>query len=150
MPPSPSSGPPWLSESLSPTSPWGMPFEGADDCGGGAGAGAGVAYLAGLGAGLGAVFGAAATGVCFMAAGGLEAFELLPLLPPQLATPTAIRGTAAAAAIKVIGLLRFMGVPPVRVWESLRFPAARPSVVGHRETPLPTTGAVVRAAGTCE
>src|SRR4051812_12209076 len=143
MPPSPSSGPPWLSESLSPTSPWGMPFEGADACGGGAGAGAG-ACLAALGAG----FGAAATGVCFMAAGGLEAFELLPLLPPQLATPTAIRGTAAAAAIKVIGLLRFMGVPPVRVWESLRFPAARPFVVGHRETPLPTTGAVVRAAGT--
>jgi hypothetical protein len=57
---------------------------------------------------------------------------------------------AAALARKVIGLLRFMGVPPVRVWESLRFPAGRPFVVGHRETPLPTTGAVVRAAGTCE
>ena len=120
-------------------------MEGADACG--AGAGAGADCLAGLGAGLGAGFGAAATGVCLMAVGGLEAFELLP---PQLATPMAMRGTAAAAAIKVIGLLRFMGVPPVRVWESLRFPAARPFVVGHREAPLPTTGAVVRAAGASE
>src|SRR4051794_32879051 len=118
MPPSPSSGPPWLSESLSPTSPWGMPLEGADACG--AGAGAGVACLAGLGAGLGAGFGAAATGVCFMAAGGLEAFELPPLLPPQLAAPTAMRRIAAAVPRKVIGLLLFIGVPPVRVWESLR------------------------------
>jgi len=125
-------------------------LEGADACGAGAGAGAGADCLAGLGAGLGAGFGAAATGVCFMVAGGLEAFELLPPLPPQLATPTAIRGTAAAAAIKVIGLLRFIGVPPVRVWESLRFPAARPFVVGHRETPSPATGAVVRAAGASE
>src|SRR4051812_31316352 len=122
MPPSPSSGPPWLSESLSPTSPWGMPFDGADACGGGdgAGAGAGAGFLAGLGAGLGAA--TACDG--FVAAGGFEALELLPLLPPQLATPTAIRRIAAAVARKVIGLLRFMGGPPVRVWESRRFPAA--------------------------
>ena len=123
-------------------------MEGADACG--AGAGAGADCLAGLGAGLGAGFGAAATGVCLMAVGGLEAFELLPLLPPQLATPTAMRRIAAAVPRKVNGLLRFMGAPPVRVWESLRFPAARPFVVGHREAPLPTTGAVVRAAGASE
>jgi hypothetical protein len=45
-----------------------------------------------------------------------RAFELLPLLPPQLATPTAMRRIAAPLARKVIGLLRFTGVPPVRVW----------------------------------
>ncbi len=50
---------------------------------------------------------------CFAGAGE---FELLPLLPPQLATPTAMRRIAAALAKKVIGLLRFMSVPPVRVW----------------------------------
>jgi hypothetical protein len=106
-----------LSESLSPTSPWGMPFEGADACGGGAGAGAGAgdACLAGLGAGLGAGVGAAATGDCLMAAGGFEAFELLPLLPPQAPTPTAMRRIAAAVARRVIGLLRFMGVPPLGI-----------------------------------
>src|SRR3954471_714058 len=105
MPPSPSSGPPWLSESLSPTSPWGMPFEGADACGAGVAAGAGC--LAGLATG----FGAAAACDWFAAAGE---FELLPLLPPQLATPTAMRRIAAAVAMKVIGL-RFIGVPPLGI-----------------------------------
>src|SRR6186997_1590176 len=118
MPPSPSSGPPWLSESLSPTSPWGMPFEEAD------GWGAGAACLAGLGAGVGAGLAAAA---CDCFAGACE-FELLSLPPPQAATPTAMRKIAAEVARKVIGLVRFMGVPPVRVWESGRFPAAGPLV----------------------
>ena len=88
-------------------------MEGADACGAGAGAGAGADCLAGLGAGLGAGFdtgvgaglGAAAAADCVLA--GVE-FELLLLLPPQLATPTAMRRVAAAAARKVIGLLRFM------------------------------------------
>jgi hypothetical protein len=141
-----------LSESLSPTSPWGMPFEGADACGVGAGGGAGAACLTGLGAGAGAGLatgvwaglGAAAAADCFVVAGE---FELLPLLPPQLATPTATRRIAAAVARKVIGLLRFMGVLQSEVWGSGRFPAAGPLVVGRRETHLPATGAVVRAAG---
>src|SRR3954453_1332443 len=102
MPPSPSSGPPWLSESLSPTSPWGMPFEGADACGAGAGAGAGDACLAGLAAG--ARLGLAGAAACAWL-GAAGEFELLPLLPPQLATPTAMRRIAAAVAMKVIGLL---------------------------------------------
>src|SRR3954470_12045498 len=130
MPPSPSSGPPWLSESLSPTSPWGIPFEGADAWGAGVAAGAGC--LAGLATGVGAGLGTAAAWDCFGAAGEFE------LLPPQLATPTAMRRIAAAVAMKVIGL-RFMGVPPVRVWGSGRFPVARPLVVGRRETPVPAT-----------
>src|SRR3954451_3608266 len=112
MPPSPSSGPPWLSESLSPTSPCGMPFEGAEACGAGVAAGAGC--LAGLATGVGAGLGAAAACDCFAADGE---FELLPLLPPQLATPTAMRRIAAALARKVIGLLRFMGVPPLGIWD---------------------------------
>lgn len=90
-----------MSESLSPTSPWGMPFEGADACG--AGGGAGVACLTGLAAGAGAGLTGAVAGVL-----AAEPFELLPLLPPQLATPTAMRRIAAAVARKVIGLLRFM------------------------------------------
>lgn len=87
--------------------------------------------------------GAAIACDCFAAAG--EA-GLLPPLPPQLATPTAMRRIAAAVARKGIGLLGFMGV--LR-WElgSRMFPAARALVVGPRETPLPATGAVVRAAG---
>jgi len=82
----------------------GIPFEGADALGAGAGAGgdAGVACLTGLAAG---------AGVGLAAAAG--EFELLP---PQLATPTAMRRIAAAVAMKVISLLRFMGIPPVRVW----------------------------------
>src|SRR3954451_5677359 len=108
MPPSPSSGPPWLSESLSPTSPWGMPFEGADAWGAGVAAGAGC--LAGLATGVGAGLGTAAWD-WFAAAGG---FELLPLVPPQLATPTAMRRIAAAVAMKVIGL-RFIAVPPLGI-----------------------------------
>jgi hypothetical protein len=99
-----------LSESLSPTSPWGMPFEGADACGAGAGAGAGAACFTGLAAGAGAGLGGAVAGVL-----AAEPFELLPLPPPQLANPTVMRRIAAAVARKLIGLLRFMGVPPVRV-----------------------------------
>ena len=50
--------------------------------------------------------GATAAGAgCFWAA---WEFELLSLLPPQLATPTAMRRIAAMVARKVIGLLRFM------------------------------------------
>src|SRR4249919_2991767 len=108
MPPSPSSGPPWLSESLSPTSPWGMPFEGADACGAGAGAGAGAAFFAGLATGVGAGLAGAVAGVL-----AAEPFELLPLLPPQLATPTAMRRSAAALARQGISLLRFIWVPPL-------------------------------------
>lgn len=63
--------------------------------------------------GVGAGLGAAAACDCFAADGE---FELLPPLPPQLATPTAMSRIAAALARKVIGLLRFMGVPPFRVW----------------------------------
>jgi hypothetical protein len=92
-----------LSASLSPTSPWGMPFEGADAWGAGAGGGVGDACLAGLGAGAGAGVATAAACDCFAAGGEFEL--LLPLLPPQLATPTAMRGIAAAVARKVIGLL---------------------------------------------
>src|SRR3954454_1164623 len=104
MPPSPSLGPPWLSESLSPTSPWGMPFEGADACGAGAGAGAGggAGWVAGFGAGAGAGFGATTAAAGFWAA---WEFELLSLLPPQLAAPTAMSGIAAVVARKAIGLL---------------------------------------------
>jgi hypothetical protein len=117
-----------LSESLSPTSPWGMPFEGADACGAGAGAGAGAACFTGLAAGAGAGLGGAVAGVL-----AAEPFELLPLLPPQLATPTAMRRIAAAAARKLIGLLRFMGVPPVRGWNQRgSLPPGRLSSAGGR------------------
>jgi hypothetical protein len=92
-----------------------MPFEEDDAWGAGAGGGGGDACLAGLGAGagfagLGAGAGLAATVACDCFAAGAE-FELLPLLPPQLATPTAMRRIAAPLARKVIGLLRFMAVP---------------------------------------
>lgn len=97
-----------MSASSSPTSPWGIPFEEADAWGAGAGGGEGDAFLvlAGLGAG-GGVAALATAGACdcFAAAGE---FELLSLLPPQLATPTARRRIAAPLARKVIGLLRFM------------------------------------------
>ena len=98
-----------MSESLSPTSPWGMPFEGADACGAGVAAGAGC--LAGLATGAGAGLDAAAACDCFAAGGELG----LLLLPPQLATPTATRRIAAAVARKGIDLLRFMGVPPLGI-----------------------------------
>jgi hypothetical protein len=99
-----------------------MPFEEADGWGAGAGGGGGDAFFftgfgAGAGAGLAAGAGAGLATACacdFFAAA--EEFELLSLLPPQLATPTAMRRIAAPLARKVIGLLRFMGVPPVRVW----------------------------------
>lgn len=87
-------------------------MEGADACGAGVAAGAGS--LAGLATGVGAGLGAATACDCFAAAGE---FELLPPLPPQLATPTAMRRIAAAVARKGIGLLRFMGAPPVGVWD---------------------------------
>lgn len=61
---------------------------------------------------VGAGFAGAVAGVL-----AAEAFELLPLLPPQLATPTAMRRIAAAVERKGIGLLRFMGAPPVGVWD---------------------------------
>ena len=84
-----------------------MISDGADACGAGAGLGAGLGAGVGAGAGLGAT----AACDCLLAAGGVEAFELLSLLPPQLATPTAISRIAAVVARKVIGLLRFMLVP---------------------------------------
>ena len=84
-------------------------MEGADACGAGVAAGAGC--LAGLAAGVGAGLGTAAACDCFGAAGELG----LLLLPPQLATPTAMRRIAAAVARKGIGLLRFMGVPPLGI-----------------------------------
>jgi hypothetical protein len=121
-----------------------MPFEGADACGAEAGAGAGAACFGGLAAGAGVGVAATVACDCFAAAGE---FELLSLLPPQLATPTAMSRIAAPLARKVIGLLRFMVGPPVRVWGSGRFPAVRPLVVGPRETPWSATGEVVRAAG---
>ena len=87
---------------------------------------------------------AAAACDCFAAA---VEVELLPLLPPQLATPTAMRRIAAAVARKVIGLLRFMGVPPLGIGISRRFPTVGPLVVGPGEAPWPATAAVVRTAG---
>src|SRR3954451_19544465 len=118
-----------------------MPLEGADTWGAGAGDGAGAACSAGLAGGAGADW---------AAAGGSELLPPLPLLPPQLATPAAMRRIAAAVARTVIGLLRFMGVPSVGVWNKESFPVARAFVVGRRETPLPATGAVVRAASASE
>jgi hypothetical protein len=121
-----------LSESLSPTSPWGMPFEGADACGAGVAAGAGC--LAGLATGAGAGLGAAAACDCFAAAGelGLLLLLLLLLLPPQLATPTAMSRIAAAVARKVIGLLRVIG-SSVRNWDQGgSLPPGRLSSAGGR------------------
>ena len=87
--------------------------------------------------------GATAAAGCFWAA---WEFELLSLLPPQPATPTAMRRIAAVGARKVIGLLRFMGF--LRSGLGIgRFPAAKRLVVGPRETPLAATGAVARVAG---
>src|SRR5919106_3749665 len=137
MPPSPSSGPPWLSESLSPTSPWGMPFEGADACGGGGGGGAGLGAGLGLGAGSGTGWGAAATCGCLLVAGGVEAFELPLSLPPQAATPTAMRKVAAAAARKVLSLLRTMGCSSVGDWDQRGSLPPRPlSSAGGRQSGL--------------
>jgi hypothetical protein len=119
-----------LSESLSPTSPWGMPFEGADACGAGVAAGAGC--LAGLATGAGAGLGAAAACDCFAAAGELGLLLLLLLLPPQLATPTAMSRIAAAVARKVIGLLRVIG-SSVRNWDQGgSLPPGRLSSAGGR------------------
>jgi len=60
MPPSPSSGPPLLSESWSPPLFCGMPLDVDGDffAAGGFGAGAGAGFGAGGGTGAGAVFGA--------------------------------------------------------------------------------------------
>jgi hypothetical protein len=53
--------------------------------------------------------GAGAAADCLLVSGEFE------LLPPQLATPTPMRRIAAAVARKVIGLVRFMGVPPLGI-----------------------------------
>jgi hypothetical protein len=79
----------------------------------------------GVAAGLGAV----AAADCLFVSGE---FELLPLLPPQLATPTPMRRIAAAVARKVIGLLRVMG-SSVRNWDQGgSLPPGRLSSAGGR------------------